>query len=247
MKEILLHFAMSTFVTLVFSIGDVSAKEPAKSKNSALVNVEIAQAYVPDGFDDNDNVQITLEVTLADSCYKIESYNSKIQDNKILIYVQASHTGTTCMEAKFLTPQIIDLKIVPTGTYQIVDGSNGRIVESLTVKHAVVGDILQPDDEIYAPVRDAVQINTDNAEHQLVLTGIFPFICMKIQKVTFLPQKKVIVVLPIMGKLGDKPDCNDGVFPFEESFSFKSPPPGRYLLHVRSLNGAAINKLVEIK
>jgi hypothetical protein len=60
------------------------------------------------------------------------------------------------------------------------------------------------------------------------------------------PQTNVLVVLPIAKQFSNV-DCKAGRFPFKIEKPLPTLQPGKYLLHVRSMNGQAINKLFEIE
>jgi len=79
----------------------------------------------------------------------------------------------------------------------------------------------------------------------LYLTGNFPIPAMRIKEVKVLPFADVLVIQPIAEKLpgGTNSDSRPR---FETKIPLKQLPKGRFLLHVRSMNGKALNRIEEI-
>jgi len=74
-----------------------------------------------------------------------------------------------------------------------------------------------------------------------VISGRMPSTCMRIDELKLIDSGETLQLLPL-ASLEDRPDCRDAEQPFERTLDL--PPKmttGRHLLHVRSLNGKAVN------
>ena len=103
-----------------------------------------------------------------------------------------------------------------------------------------------PDDFLYAPTGDAYVDSRGNPQsHVLRISGNFPNRCLRIREVKVAYYSDVIVVQPIMDQSGRA--CTERSTPFNYSVALDATLRGRYLLHVRSMNGQAVNKLVDLR
>lgn len=206
--------------------------------------------FIPVGFDNNDLSQLVIEGIYSDTCHKsgthelsVDSENKKIFiTNNAILYDQSLCSP---ISTKFV--KTIDLGILDTGNYSVLFKSeNGSFVERgvLPVKKAEKNTL---DDFIYAPVEKAIFENEPTPS--VKLRGSFSNSCLSMDKVQVIPQaeQKVVVILPI-AKLSSE-NCHELEQPadFTESVDLSGLAKGKYLLHIRSLNGQATNEVVNIK
>lgn len=208
------------------------------------VNISrIDTIYVPHGFDSNDQVQFVVEGTYRDTCSKPAGTRFTVNPSSKVIQVSAHEYryAGPCLDVLVQHDEVVNLGIVPAGNYQIVM-SEGSSLGRLDVKFATKS---LPDDYLYAPISQAYLKKT-NGKLSLTLSGVFTNSCMKIQKVISSVKNNVIAVQPLATPPKSSEQCNQGRFPFEHSTYIEAPKSGRYLLHVRSLNGKAINNLFDL-
>jgi hypothetical protein len=89
-----------------------------------------------------------------------------------------------------------------------------------------------------------------NAEGQYVATlgGRFSNSCVKFVDIQVHNSGKTLEVLPIIEEVNDPAGCVEGEFAFKKQIILPSDmTAGRHLLHVRSLNGKAVNYLFTVK
>jgi hypothetical protein len=135
------------------------------------------------------------------------------------------------------------LGLLRASKYKVKDGTSGREVGELPVS---VATNVGPDDQTYAMVSDAYVAAVDGAHRAIVLQGELPGDCWTISdKKVVRDGKNVITVLPVISQV-QKAKCNTYRIPFVTTVEIPAVSPGRYLLHVRSLNGQAINKVVDL-
>ena len=109
-----------------------------------------------------------------------------------------------------------------------------------------------PDDFLYAPVTDA-RVESGNGvldnkkkNPTLILNGYFTNSCMSFREVKFnVRPNGVIEVLPIID-VQQGVTCAQVATEFNISVSLREVPEGRYLVHIRSLNGQSVNRIVDL-
>jgi hypothetical protein len=230
----------------VISFGGFIGKTSASAE---LLIHEPRAVFIPKGFDDNDNVQIVLAGEFTSTCYKVGPSSVKVDPVRKEIRVRDDaifHDGCCCtfMLVSYVKP--IDLGILPAGKYSVLlekdsVGMNSLLQGELTVAQSFT---IGPDDHLYAPVSHAEV----TARDELILKGNFKNSCMRMKKIKVQHQNHqkdpVIVILPV-AEFSGSVTCRSGSFPFEERLQLPRLTDELTLIHVRSLNGQALNKVVE--
>ncbi len=209
----------------------------------------LQKAYIPVGFDDNDKVQITVTGEFPNTCFHVGPYSSKVDENAKIIYLEQKAYSYLAMCLDILIPfsQTIDVGLVPAGNYAVIDSSTGTQVGRTSISRAVNAG---PDDFLYAVVNDAsVHATGTKGKNELTLSMQFTDRCTKLGKVDVHYYNDVIVVQPIAARIADA--NHERCAPANTRFQFTQPlqdgVSGSFLLHVRSMNGQAINKVVELQ
>lgn len=198
--------------------------------------------YSPGGFDSNDIVQIVGEGMFRNTCYRPALTTVAVDHEKKTIRlgpVAYEYPGL-CLQVVLPFERVIDVGILKPGTYKITQDS-GETLGSVKVAQAKT---LEPDDFMYAPISQAF-FKQKGLKSEVMLTGDFPSSCMSLKEVRVAIEEKAIVLQPIAG-VEERGDCKAGAFPFHKLVEIDLVPPGRYLLHVRSMNSKAINTLVTV-
>lgn len=223
-------------LTMAFVITSWSQTSP-QLKNSAL-----DMGYIPNGFDSNDQAQIVVEGTYRDTCSKPAGTRFTVNEatKTIQLSTYEYRYSGPCLDMLVPHDEVVNLGIVNAGLYQVVQ-SSGRSLGRLNV---VAATKQSPDDFLYAPVSQAYARNV-NGQLLVTVSGSFSNSCMRLQKVQAHVQTNVVTVQPL-AQLAQGP-CVAGNFPFEQTTAVNAPRSGRYLLHVRSLNGKSINNLFDIR
>ena len=216
------------------------ARAVAPGDAPKLVNIALTTAYVPIGFDDNDRAQIVVSGSFNNACYKMGPYSIDVNETEKTIQVRQkaySYTGM-CLQVVIKFNQVVELGILKSGTYTVIDAVTHEKLGVLPIKVAS-----QPtaDDYLYAPVSIAY-VNEDQTA--IVLQGSFTDSCMHIKDVLVDYQARVIVVQPIAEQRKGE-SCREGDFPFTHKVPLERQLPKPYLLHVRSMNGNALNVVID--
>ena len=203
-----------------------------------FVNVDVKTIFVPVGFDDNDEIVVVADGYLQSSCLKLTTplVLPDVQTKKIVVQPRAKKMPGEC-QWDFRVPftQVVTLSALPHGSY-LITTEDGKVADRLEVKEAKVDSI---DEGKYAPV-DKVRVRVnEEGKFEAVIEGRFPDSCFRVSEMKVEVTGKTIQLLPLM-------DRNPGTCPPEETaFTVKKVlpdlSPGRYLLHVRSLNGQSLN------
>lgn len=222
----------------------------------ALVDVAPERVYAPTGFDDNDNAQIVLDGSLPDTCYKLGPTSFKIDAKTRQIFVRQQayyYPGGWCAQVRINYVQTIDLGILPAGQYDVyVEQSDGTAKASASLPVAL-STTSSPDDFLYAPLSSAHLEHSPGklgdserlGYYTLVLTGTFSSSCMRFKQVKVnVRPGNILEVLPIVEI--ERGNCAQVTTDFSIGVSLKEIPHGRYLIHVRSLNGQSINRIADL-
>ena len=218
-----------------------------------VVDVPLKKVFVPAGFDSNDRVQFAVGGELKNSCYKIASNSVTVHpETKTIVVKQQAYVYLGfCLMMIVPYSDVITLGIMEQpGDYQIIDGSSGQPMGRILINLA---RNVEQDEYLYAPVTD-VSLATQSGDtpsennpekNKLVLRGTFTNSCMSIKEVKVSYNENSIVVQPLAHYAPQTENCKEEKRNFSQEVSLDSKLAGEYLVHVRSLNGAAINKVVE--
>lgn len=216
-----------------------------------LVNTLPNRVFIPPGFDDNDNAQVVLKGNYPNTCFKTAPATAQVDRvaKKIVIQNQAYY-NQSCWCLFVLVPyvQSVDIGILEAGSYSLFLEDKQKNLHPAGTLPVAIGTGPGQDDFLYAPIEDAfVNPTTSGAPspRTLTLTGTFTSDCMSIKEVrTFYRAQNVIEVLPMLD-IKSGVACKDTSVPFQRVVKLNVPWSGSTLIHVRSMNGKAINKVVE--
>jgi hypothetical protein len=225
-------------------VGGVAVAEDSVQQPDT-VSVPLSTAYIPGGFDSNDRAQVVVEGYFPNTCYRVGPYDKKMNASKkeLAITQLAYKYRGVCLMMIVPFHQTVQLGILSADNYTVKDGNSNKLMGILPVQLASNSG---PDDSLYASVNDAYLGVVDGSKRAIVIQGELPGDCWELkEKKTVLDGKNVITVMPVIEKVREA-NCNDYRMPFMTTVDLPQVEPGRYLLHVRSLNGQSINKLVDL-
>jgi hypothetical protein len=233
-------------MVFVLAIGSAAAwAEPLPLPE--LVDVQSDQIFAPPGFDNNDVAQIVVHGEYNNTCYRSAMPEVSLDRELKLITVAPKaylRTSCWCAPVRVAFTQPIELGMLAPGRYRVVEHDSRGALLHETVLVISASDAQSPDDFLYAPAKNA-QVVQNGMDRELLLSGTFTSECMELQEIRVLHRSThVIEVLPIVSyKTGSGCD-NARTRDFEARVKLPATEPGETLLHVRLLNGQAIN-LVE--
>lgn len=209
------------------------------------VNVQVNSSFTPVGFDNNDRVQFAVEGVFHNTCYRVGPYGLKIDHDKktITVQQQAYFYSGVCLQMLVPFNQIINVGLLREGNYTIQDFQSNKVIGTLAIAPSKNAG---PDDFLYAPVTDAYVVSdTETKKNTLVISGVFGDRCSELEEVKVVYQEQVLTVQPLMKRV--ERSCEPVKTRFSKTVELDSNVHGLKLLHVRSLNGQAINKMVELE
>lgn len=224
--------------------GVVHAEAP---KSPKLMSFLPQKAFIPSGFDSNDQVQIVMAGFYPDTCYKSGPTMVKVDQKgkRILLRNGAYIYPSICLDVIVPYTKIVDAGILSPGKYTImVEDSRAKAMDG-SPRLAPIGAIdiaessnVGPDDYLYAPVTEAY---LEKDKPVMVLRGLTTSTCMKLKEIKVTPQKEntVVVIQPIVDMAQGQP-CSQIAVPFEVRVNVPTSDKPT-LFHIRALNGHSLN------
>lgn len=202
--------------------------------------------YVPAGFDDNDEVVVTLEGYLPSTCYQIANIEvtKDLATRQIVLQQMAYVVATTCSQIIIPFVTTVNLGRLPAGSYA-VRTRDGQHRQTLVVDRAPAP---WPDNYVYAPIESA-GVGRLGGGYVVVLNGRYTNTCLRMRDIRVLPTGNTVQILPIMELLKSedfgKP-CRKVELPFRVTQNLPALKAGRYLVHVRSMNGRSVDTVFTV-
>jgi len=233
--------AMLAVVMMMVGVFTTSAQADEWPKE---VDLEVNYLFVPTGFDDNDETLVVLDGYLPSACHRLANPLVTVDPvtKRIVVSPRAKEFKGVCPDVVVPFTQEVRLGQLATGNYEVVT-KNAKHREQLSVSRSKGPG---PDDYLYAPVDRARVVYPQANQWVAVLEGRFTNTCLGIEETKVQLIGKTIMVQPIMNFIvPEEPGtpCKPIERPFRTTVVLPYlPQEGRYLLHVRSLNGQAVNE-----
>lgn len=199
--------------------------------------------YVPEGYDTNDPVEVTILGSLPDSCHRSPFYELEKTGRTINIYLYAYYVPHErgCRKISVPYQETINLGLLSEGNY-VVQVRNNRVISKAPLKVKAATSSLQ-DDFQYGNVMNILE-NEDSRIIKLV--GTNPTNCLVFEELISEIQKDVIVLRP---KFREEGVCEEAPTEFTIRYEVPYLPrhPKGILLHVRAMGGRSFNYLFRNK
>lgn len=246
------------FVSLFLFFGTFSTAlfaEEERTPDTTFLPIEKIYS-IERGFDTTDVIEVAVKGFLPNSCHSLGkgTYSVDQISKKIFVNVEGYvRSNDICLQVKTPYLEVIQLGLLKEGTYEVLSLSSPGAIGKL---HVEKSKSERRDEFLYAPV-DTVELIDDHRHlthddsQNLTIKGRYPYLlkgCMRVVDVkTYKTKNDVLVVLPISEILhGDS--CLTGVNEYNR-FDIKkrvhSIIEGKGLVHVRTLDGKPLNKLVD--
>jgi hypothetical protein len=245
------HYVLSAVILITAS--------PAISAEPLEREIAIKSVFVPgEGYDDNDNIEVVVDGTLPNACYSLGRTETSVSEDKVITVKQYAllQSDRVCIQS-----EMSEFALVPVPfTKDVALGSLGKGNYTINFKNeanVVASSIFEVaeapsetiDNMAYAPVSNAYMpaaIEVD-AQGTARITGYLTSSCMKLDdfQVARDATNGVIVILPRV-KQALSGACLQYIRPFEKEVDLGDFQEGRYLLHVRSMNGKSVNRVFSV-
>jgi len=213
------------------------------SKFVRETTLPLEKVFIPHGFDSNDSIEVVVAGSFPSSCYKMGPVETMVNaEQTVEISVVAYEFTGKCIKGPIPFFHVVPLgRLREPGTYRIVDAMSKNTLGKLNVAKAA--DLGHGTDEVlYVPLTDAYLVQTTGRQF-IRFTGAFSDSCMTFKKVLTRVVGDVLIVLPQLAYEGE--NCEQGHYPFTKDFDVKDElPHENFLMHVRTISGSAINKMI---
>lgn len=195
--------------------------------------------YVPEGFDDNDQIEVTVVGTLPNSCYRNPSFevDSKDGNFKVRLYAEYYELKEGCRDIQLAYVDTIKFGTMNAGEYKIQLINKKATDERKLVIKTASSELV--DDFLYGNVSGVAE---DDDTRTVELVGMNPVSCLKFSHMATEIQKAMIIIRPHFVEEGS---CVKKPTPFKIKYEvpFLEGHPKGILLHVRVMNGRSFNYL----
>src|SRR5271168_5079283 len=115
MKSALVALAMAVFATPAVAYVGLD-------NNPTIVPTKLAKTYVPDGFDDNDNVQFVAEGVFPSGCYRFAKMEVAVDhENRTIKLSPTAYKYNQCLLMVLLPfDRVVDVGLLKKGDYKIL-------------------------------------------------------------------------------------------------------------------------------
>lgn len=213
-----------------------------------VVEAPIDHVFVPNGFDNNDHVELVVTGKFPNPCYTRNKYDVKVKNDIIKIDITSLSMDdpayTKCEPLKIPFTEVVDVGSLQGGDYKVIINEGGKYEqkETITIGTASSDSI---DDNIYAMV-DYIETGfTGGASGDAILVAQSPSPCLTLDRLEYLSNNKdALSVLPIMKKVSS--DCPEKRERIEIPIKF-DPSKFKFeqiLLFVRTIEGRSVNTII---
>ncbi len=197
----------------------------------------IHRSFIPQGFDNNDNSQIIVTGGYPNSCYQVGHTQYRVDQTTKRIDIEVTayrKQSDYCLQVYVPFQQEISVGVLDKGDYTVSVNQESRTTRTLSVRDA---PSINPDNHIYAPVTQVIRVGP----REFLLRGTFHSNCLNIADVKVNYEAgEVLSVLPMAHYDGSCFETGQAR-PWEARFQVRADLNGEFLLHIRSLNGDALN------
>ncbi len=228
--------------------------------HAARVEVGVEALLAPTvGYEQKNNIQVVLYGTLPNKCYSLDEYQvEKDQLGRTVSVRQWAERETSglCADESHLPPDWktpipfmteVSVGHLPVGNTTFSFMRTGGGVGSRVVRVSP-NTTLSIDSMPYAAVSNVGVADVINGTKEIVvtLTGVLNSSCTQLEdEVKVDHESDVFVLLPTV-KAKKEGQCLEVLIPFKKKVNLGLAPAGRYLIHARSMNGKALNRVIMV-
>jgi hypothetical protein len=219
------------------------------AQTPSVVDAPVDHLFIPNGFDNNDNVEVIVTGKFANPCYTRNKVEVEVKEDLINIEITSlsreGQTLFTCEPLKVPFTETVTIGNLQGGDYKVVvnQGSEFELKGNLKV---AVSSSNSVDDYLYAQV-DYVDLGfTGGGSGDALLVGHSVSPCLALDRVEYLSNEAdTFSILPIMKKVSkDCPEKRTRMH-IPVKFDPKKVKAKKVLLFVRSIEGKSVHAFVE--
>jgi hypothetical protein len=217
---------------------------PALQAAPIIVEAPIEHLFVPNGFDNNDNVEVVVTGNFPNSCYSRNKVETIVKGEVIELTVTAlkqEKPGVNCKSVEIPFQENVTIGNLQAGDYKIV--VNGKVQDKLSVDVSASTSV---DEHLYAMVNYVELGFTGGLSGDAMLVGRSQGQCLELDEVKYLSNgKDTLSVLPIMKKTSAPCIGERSYLEIPIKFNLKAFDYKKTLIFVRTMDGKSVSALVE--
>lgn len=213
-----------------------------------VITAPVDHLFVPQGFDNNDNVEVVVTGKFPNPCFIRNKVEVKVDKEKVFINVTAlekddkKHENCSPMPVTF--SESVTIGSLQGGDYELIV-NQGTKFEQIKKMNIAVSSSNSVDDHIYASV-DYVDLGfTGGADGSAFIIAKSPSDCVTFDHVEYVSNgTDTLSVLPIMKRVS--PTCTERTQSLQIpiKFDLSDFDHSKLLLFVRSIEGKSVNTFV---
>lgn len=202
--------------------------------------------YIPEGFDNNDSVEVVVTGMFSNLCFSRNNVSVDIRDNTIELKVTALAPEVILMEGMFCPEmdvpfkEVISIGNLSGGDYEIRVNEKAR--QALNGRLRIAEASSQSVDEnLYAGI-ESIEVKDPK---NIVLHGWLPSDCLELDKIKLVNNARdTVSVLPILKKVKDVCDKKEVTVAYSVNLEKIKLKSKKILLHVRTMDGKSVNTIL---
>jgi hypothetical protein len=219
------------------------------AQSVSVVDAPIDHLFIPEGFDNNDNVEVVVTGKFPNPCYTRNKVEVDVKGDTIKIDVTSlakdGQTAKMCENMKIPFHENITIGNLQAGDYKIVvnQGSEYELNDKIEVALSSSNSV---DDHLYAQVEYVELGFTGGTSGDAVLVGNSVSSCLELDKVEYLSNKKdTLSVLPVMKKISNNCPEKKKRIEIPIKFDVNNLKSKKVMLFVRSIDGKSVHSFVD--
>ncbi len=245
------------FLFLVFFALSVQASADFASDAQTVLNPPFKnEVFVPPGFDDLDDIEITYVNHSTSSCFlrtyafvpDIDHKNKTIKISNVSLVLKSDF----CRSRNTSSPTTLKIGSLEPGDYQLqFETEEGKYTPYSKI-NVSKSKTEQKDDYEYAPLDvNGLTVKVDIKSKNIVLNlpGSFPNGCYAFKEIKVLDERSetVIEVLPVVDMVTSICTQEIQFFNKEVKIPYNVSQRTKKLIHIRAADGVAINRVVTLE
>lgn len=254
---IMKYFILVSMLGTLLSVNTFAQNSLTGGNIKTILNPPRAgEVFVPPGFDDLDETEITYVNRSRSSCF-IKTYSLAPQINHETRTIRVSNMSLVlksdvCQSRDIANPTTLKLGELHAGAYNIEFETESGKYESFGEINVSKSKSEEKDDYEYADLDlNELTVRADKEQKQIVLNlpGSFPNGCYGLKEVRVIQDRSptVIEVLPIVEI--SEGMCTQAIqfYNKEIKIPYDVSRPTKKLIHIRAAAGVAINRVVNLE
>lgn len=209
-----------------------------------VVNAPVDHLFVPNGFDNNDNVEVVVTGNFPNTCFSRNKVEVSIKEENINVTITAlstTHEKSDCPKIEIPFMENVTIGNLQAGEYKI--NVNNKLHEKLNVEIASSRSV---DNHLYALINYIDLGFTGGLSGDAMLVGRIHESCLSLDSIEYLSNgKDTLSILPIMKKVSDDCTGERKYLELPVKFAPRAFSSDKVLLFVRTMDGKSVSSLID--